>query len=92
VGLIYILGGLVSSCGGGFLSSCIGRGFSSIVPMCGRALLQMWCVGTSLVVASCTSLVMPWMLLSSSDVCLGSSFVVSWCSSLIMLRSYLDLL
>lgn len=34
--------------GGGLLSSCIAQRFSAIVALCGGALLQMWCVGSSL--------------------------------------------
>jgi len=46
-----VMGGQVSSDGGGLLSSSIVQGISSIVAMCGGALLQVWCVGSSLVVA-----------------------------------------
>ena len=88
---LIVVDGQVSSCGGGLLSSCIGQGISSIVAMCCGSILQMWCMGSSLVVSSCTSLIVPWVLLSCSDVCLGSSLVVVWCSSLIVLRSYLNL-
>ena len=41
----------------------------------------MWYVGSSQVVASCTSLIVPWVLLSCSNVCLSPSLVVAWCSS-----------
>ena len=51
------MGGQVSSDGGGLLSSSIVQGISSIVAMCGGALLQMWCVDSSLIVESCTSLI-----------------------------------
>ena len=76
-------GGQVSSFCGGLLSIWIGQGFSSVVGKCTGALLQMWCVGSFLVVVSCTSLIVPCVLLSCSDVCLGSSLVVTWCSSVV---------
>lgn len=41
----------------------------------------MWYVGSSQVVASCTSLIVPWVLLSCSNVCLSPSLVVVGCSS-----------
>jgi len=53
---------------------------------------QMWCVGSSIVVVSCTALFVLWVLLSCSDVCLCSTLVLTWCSSLVVLKSYLDLL
>ena len=46
-----MVGGQVSSDGGGLLSSSIVQGISSIVAICCGALLQVWCVGSSLVVA-----------------------------------------
>ena len=54
---LFEVGGQVSTCGGGLLSNCIGQRFSAIVAVCGGALLQMWCVGSSLIVASCPSLI-----------------------------------
>ena len=51
VNTLVVVGGQVSSDGGGLLSSSIVQGISSIVAMCGGALLQVWCVGSSLVVA-----------------------------------------
>ena len=59
-----VVGGQISNCGGGLLSRYIGQGFSSIAEMCSGALRQMWCVGASLVVASCSALIVPWVLLS----------------------------
>ena len=59
-----MVGGQISNCSGGLLSRYIGQGFSSIAEMCGGAFLQMWYVGSSLVVASCIALIMPWVLLS----------------------------
>ena len=41
----------------------------------------MWYVGSSQVVLSCTSLIVPWVLLSCSNVCLSSSLVVACYSS-----------
>ena len=64
---LFVVGGQVSTCGG-LLSSCIGQRFSAIVALCGGALLQMWCVGSSLTVASCTTLIVLWVILSCSDV------------------------
>ena len=52
-----VVGSQLSNCGAGLLSRCIGQGFSSIAEMCCGACLQMWCVGSSLVVASCTALI-----------------------------------
>ena len=52
--------GINSSCGGVPFSSCIVQRFLSIVAMCGGAVLQMWCVGsscTSLMCCGCSSLV-----------------------------------
>ena len=46
-----MVGGQVSSCGGGLLSSSTVQEISSIVAMASGALLQVWCVGSSLVVA-----------------------------------------
>ena len=82
-------GVLVSSCGVGLLSSCFGQGFSLTLAMWGEALSQVWYVGSSLVVSSCTFIFVLWLLLSCSDVCLGSSLVVAWCSFLVVLRSYI---
>ena len=48
--LFFVVGDQVSSDGGGLLSSSIVQGISSIVAMCGGALLQVWYVGSSLVV------------------------------------------
>ena len=50
VNSLVVVGGQVSSDGGGLLSSSIVQGISSIVAMCGGALLQVWYVGSSLVV------------------------------------------
>ena len=86
---LFVVGGQVSSCGGGLLSNCIGQRFSTVVAMHVRALLQMWCIGTCLIMASCMSLIVPWLMLSCSDVCLCFSLVLAWCSSLVVLRSYL---
>ena len=83
------MGGQGSSCGEYLLVNCIVQGFSSTVAMWGGALLQMWCVGSSLVVSSCTSIFVPWVLLFFSDVCLHFSLVMAWFSSLVVLRSYL---
>ena len=44
-------------------------------------------MGTSLVVVSCTSLIVPWVLLSCSDVCLGSS-----CGGVVLLSSHAEVL
>lgn len=41
----------------------------------------MWYVGSSQVVVSCTSFIVPWVLLSCSNVCLSPSLVVVGCSS-----------
>ena len=54
---LFEVGGQVSICGGGLLSNCIGQRYSTVVAMCGGALLQMWCVDSSLIVESCTSLI-----------------------------------
>ena len=80
------MGGQGSSCGEYLLFNCIVQGFSSTVAMWGEALLQMWCVGSSLVVSSCTSIFVPWVLLSCSA---WVPLVVVWRSSLVVLRSYL---
>ena len=45
------------------------------------AVLQVWYVGFSQIVASCTSLIVLWVLLSCSNVYLSPSLVVTWCSS-----------
>ena len=47
----------------------------------------MWYVGSSQVVLSCTSLIVPWVLLSCSDVCLGSS-----CGGVVLLSSHAEVL
>ena len=44
-------------------------------------------MGASLVVVSCTSLIVPWVLLSCSDVCLGSS-----CGGVVLLSSHAEVL
>ena len=54
---LVVMGGQVSSCGGGLLSIGDAQGFSSIFAMFSEVLLQMWYVGSSLDVASCTSLI-----------------------------------
>ena len=59
-----VVSGQILIVGGGLFSRYIGQGFSSIAEMCGGAFLQMWYVGSSLVVASCIALIMPWVLLS----------------------------
>ena len=51
VNTLVVVGGPVSSCGGGLLSSSIVQVISSIVAMCGGAPVQVWCVGSSLVMA-----------------------------------------
>ena len=50
VNSLVVVGGQVSSEGGGLLSSSIVQGISSVVAMCSGALLQVCCVGSSLVV------------------------------------------
>ena len=44
-------------------------------------------MGTSLVVVSCTSLIVPWVFIPSSDVCLGSS-----CGGVVLLSSHAEVL
>ena len=50
INTLVVVGGQVSSDGGGLLSSSIVQGISSIAAMCSGALLHVWCVGSSLVV------------------------------------------
>ena len=54
---LFVVGGQVSSCGGGLFSNCIRQRFSTVVSVCGGALLQMWCMGTCLIMVSCMSLI-----------------------------------
>lgn len=51
VNTLLMIGSQVSSDGGGLFSSSIVQGISSKVAICGGALLQVCCVGSSLVVA-----------------------------------------
>lgn len=51
VNTLLMVGSQVSSDGGGLFSSSIVQGIYSKVAICGGALLQVCCVGSSLVVA-----------------------------------------
>lgn len=82
-----MVGGQVSTCGGGLLSSCIAQRFSAIVALCGGALLR---CGVALLT-----------VLHNSNCAVGDPLVVMCmhgflsCGGvvlpLVVLRSYLDL-